>query len=133
MKELLRALTPGERDWRIATQLDPKRLPAHIAIIMDGNGRWAKQRNFPRIMGHKAGVSSVRSIVETCADAAINRLPDTAHAIWKASRAPVRTLGGASDSAMLVTSPPPLASGSAARRAYRTGRLEAPCGSSPSP
>jgi undecaprenyl diphosphate synthase len=67
MKELLQALSPGERDWRIATQLDPKRMPHHIAIIMDGNGRWARQRNFPRIMGHKAGVDPVRSVVETCA------------------------------------------------------------------
>src|SRR5436853_1351232 len=74
MKELLQGLSPGERDWCVATQLDPKRLPAHIAIIMDGNGRWAKQRNFPRIMGHKAGVSSVRSIVETCAQLGLEAL-----------------------------------------------------------
>ncbi len=67
MKELLQELSPGERDWRIATSLDPKRIPAHIAIIMDGNGRWARQRNFPRIMGHKAGVDPVRAVVETCA------------------------------------------------------------------
>ena len=67
MKELLQALSPGERDWRIASKLDPKRLPAHVAIIMDGNGRWARQRNYPRIMGHKAGVSPVRTIVESCA------------------------------------------------------------------
>jgi undecaprenyl diphosphate synthase len=74
MKELLKALSPGERDWRIASQLDPKRLPGHIAIIMDGNGRWARQRNFPRIMGHKAGVSSVRTTVETCAQLGIEAL-----------------------------------------------------------
>jgi undecaprenyl diphosphate synthase len=46
--------------------LDPKRIPRHVAIIMDGNGRWAKQRNLPRIMGHKAGSDSVKDIV-TCA------------------------------------------------------------------
>ena len=45
--------------------LDPKRIPRHVAIIMDGNGRWAKQRNLPRIMGHKAGSESVKSIVKT--------------------------------------------------------------------
>jgi undecaprenyl diphosphate synthase len=45
--------------------LDPKRMPRHVAIIMDGNGRWAKQRNLPRIMGHKAGTESVKNIVRT--------------------------------------------------------------------
>jgi len=45
--------------------LDPERIPRHVAIIMDGNGRWAKQRNLPRIMGHKAGSKSVKNIVRT--------------------------------------------------------------------
>jgi undecaprenyl diphosphate synthase len=45
--------------------LDPQRIPRHVAIIMDGNGRWAKQRNLPRIMGHKAGSESVKDIVKT--------------------------------------------------------------------
>jgi undecaprenyl diphosphate synthase len=45
--------------------LDPKRIPRHVAIIMDGNGRWAKKRNLPRIMGHKAGSESVKKIVTT--------------------------------------------------------------------
>jgi len=45
--------------------LDPERIPRHVAIIMDGNGRWAKQRNLPRIMGHKAGVESVKNIVKS--------------------------------------------------------------------
>jgi len=88
MKELLQALTPGERDWRIATQLDPKRLPAHIAIIMDGNGRWARQRNLPRIMGHKAGVTTVRTTVETCAQLGIEALTLYAFSVenWKRPR-----------------------------------------------
>ena len=43
-------------------------LPRHIAIIMDGNGRWAKKRRLPRIAGHREGVNSVREIVETCGD-----------------------------------------------------------------
>lgn len=42
-------------------------LPAHVAIIMDGNGRWARQRHLPRIAGHRAGVEAVRTIVEACA------------------------------------------------------------------
>ncbi len=88
MKELLQALSPGERDWRIATQLDPKRLPAHIAIIMDGNGRWARQRNFPRIMGHKAGVDPVRTVVETCAQLGLEALTLYAFSVenWKRPR-----------------------------------------------
>jgi undecaprenyl diphosphate synthase len=48
-------------------RLDPARLPRHIAIIMDGNGRWARRRHMPRVAGHRAGVSSVRSTVETAA------------------------------------------------------------------
>ncbi len=88
MKELLQALKPGEHDWRIATQLDPKRLPAHIAIIMDGNGRWAKQRNLPRIIGHKAGVSAVRTTVETCAQLGLEALTLYAFSVenWKRPR-----------------------------------------------
>jgi len=47
--------------------IDFARLPQHIAIIMDGNGRWAKQRGKPRIFGHRAGAESVRAILDTCA------------------------------------------------------------------
>ena len=45
--------------------LDPERIPRHVAIIMDGNGRWAKERNLPRIMGHREGSKSVSTIVRT--------------------------------------------------------------------
>jgi undecaprenyl diphosphate synthase len=48
-------------------RLDPARLPRHIAIIMVGNGRWARRRHMPRVAGHRAGVSAVRSTVETAA------------------------------------------------------------------
>lgn len=48
-------------------KIDPERLPKHVGIIMDGNGRWAKQRGKPRIFGHKAGAESVRAIVDTTA------------------------------------------------------------------
>ncbi|QDU82053.1 Decaprenyl diphosphate synthase-like protein [Polystyrenella longa] len=47
--------------------LDPAKLPQHIAVIMDGNGRWARSRGLPRIEGHRRGVKSVRKIVEECA------------------------------------------------------------------
>ena len=53
------------KEAEVYQRLDPKRLPKHIAIIMDGNGRWARRRHLPRIAGHRAGVSSVRSTVET--------------------------------------------------------------------
>ena len=48
--------------------LDPERIPRHVAIIMDGNGRWAKQRKLPRIMGHKTGTKSVKNIVKAASE-----------------------------------------------------------------
>jgi undecaprenyl diphosphate synthase len=51
--------------------LDLERLPGHVAIIMDGNGRWAKNKRQPRLFGHKAGTDSVRDIVETCREIGI--------------------------------------------------------------
>jgi undecaprenyl diphosphate synthase len=48
--------------------LDSERLPRHIAVIMDGNGRWARSRGLPRLAGHKRGVDSVREIVRACSD-----------------------------------------------------------------
>ncbi len=55
------------KEAKIYAGLDQNKFPQHIAIIMDGNGRWAKRRHMPRVAGHKAGVSSVRSVVETAA------------------------------------------------------------------
>ncbi len=52
----------------------PSRLPRHIAIIMDGNGRWAKKRFLPRATGHKAGVDAVRRVVEACVEKKIEVL-----------------------------------------------------------
>lgn len=54
--------------------LDIKKLPRHIAIIMDGNGRWAKKRGLPRIAGHRAGMESVRTVVEVCVELEIEVL-----------------------------------------------------------
>ena len=54
--------------------LNPNQLPRHIAIIMDGNGRWAKARNLPRIEGHRRGVKTVRLIVEDCSRLGIEQL-----------------------------------------------------------
>ena len=50
----------------VNTDIDMGNIPKHIAIIMDGNGRWAKARNIPRAMGHKAGVETIREIVKEC-------------------------------------------------------------------
>jgi undecaprenyl diphosphate synthase len=57
-------LTPDTLERLTAAGLDPARLPRHVAVIMDGNGRWAQQRGLPRIEGHRRGVQSVRSTIE---------------------------------------------------------------------
>ena len=54
--------------------IDPEKLPRHIAIIMDGNGRWANERGKPRIFGHRAGLESVRKVVRTCSEIGIGYL-----------------------------------------------------------
>jgi undecaprenyl diphosphate synthase len=54
--------------------LEPERLPAHVAIIMDGNGRWARQRGLPRVEGHARGVHSVRATVEECCRLGVGQL-----------------------------------------------------------
>ncbi len=58
-------IKPNTIEAELLEKIDFSRLPQHVAVIMDGNGRWAKQRNQPRIFGHKAGVESVRAIVDT--------------------------------------------------------------------
>ena len=60
-------LKPANREEaQLLEKLDPKRLPKHIAIIMDGNGRWAQRRHLPRVAGHRAGMKATRDVVETC-------------------------------------------------------------------
>jgi undecaprenyl diphosphate synthase len=73
----LRSRIPAGLDRKeaeIYSKLDPAQLPRHIAIIMDGNGRWAKRRHLPRIAGHKAGMDAVRATVETAARSGIRAL-----------------------------------------------------------
>ena len=55
-------------------QLDMERIPAHIAIIMDGNGRWAKQRKLPRTMGHRAGMKNIKMMVEESSNLGVRYL-----------------------------------------------------------
>src|SRR6266568_4219479 len=94
MKAFFEALTPDDPDWALAKALDPARLPEHIAIIMDGNGRWANRRSLPRVAGHKAGIGPVRSTVESCARLGIKALTLYAFSVenWKRPRAEVETL-----------------------------------------
>jgi undecaprenyl diphosphate synthase len=73
----LQATVPAGLDRKEAEvyqRLDPARLPKHIAIIMDGNGRWARKRHLPRVAGHRAGVTSVRYVVETASQIGIPSL-----------------------------------------------------------
>jgi undecaprenyl diphosphate synthase len=91
---LFEVLKPASKDWSLAKSIDPSRLPAHIAIIMDGNGRWARRRNLPRAAGHKAGMDPVRSTIETCTRLGIRALTLYAFSAenWKRPRAEVDTL-----------------------------------------
>jgi len=96
MKALIETLRPDTKDWALAKAIDPRRLPAHIAIIMDGNGRWAAKRGLPRVAGHKAGSEAVRAVVETAARMGIGTLTLYAFSAenWKRPRAEVDTLWG---------------------------------------
>jgi undecaprenyl diphosphate synthase len=74
--------------------LNPETLPKHVAIIMDGNGRWAKQRNKQRIMGHKAGVEALKRAIKACADLGVHHLSVYAFSTenWKRPKAEVTFL-----------------------------------------
>jgi undecaprenyl diphosphate synthase len=74
--------------------IDKTRLPKHIAIIMDGNGRWAKKRHLPHIFGHKEGVNSVDTIVECCAKLGIEALTMYAFSTenWKRPESEINAL-----------------------------------------
>ena len=61
-------------EGELQSSLDMKKIPKHIAIIMDGNGRWADRRNLPRVAGHRAGIDSVHEVVELCGELGIQVL-----------------------------------------------------------
>jgi undecaprenyl diphosphate synthase len=67
-------LTPDTLNRLEAAGLAPDRLPRHVAVIMDGNGRWAEQRGLPRVEGHRRGVQSVRATIEECCRLGIGQL-----------------------------------------------------------
>src|SRR6476659_2326256 len=84
----------GSREERLLGSIDWDRLPRHIAIIMDGNGRWAAQRGQPRIAGHRAGVEAVRAAVDTGARLGLGALTLYAFSTenWKRPRYEVDAL-----------------------------------------
>ncbi len=94
LEQLLAWIPHGHADEALARQVNFERLPAHVAVIMDGNGRWAAQRHLPRVEGHRAGIESVRDTVETAARLDIDVLTLYAFSIenWKRPAAEVSTL-----------------------------------------
>jgi undecaprenyl diphosphate synthase len=84
----------GSRDERLLSALAWDRLPQHVAIIMDGNGRWAAKRGQPRIAGHRAGVEAVRAAVDTGARLGLGALTLYAFSTenWKRPRYEVDAL-----------------------------------------
>ncbi len=93
-KDLEDFIKPGSEEDLLVKQLDLSHLPRHVAIIMDGNGRWAKKRKLPRVEGHRVGSKSVREVIETCARLRIEFL--TLYAFskenWKRPKKEVATL-----------------------------------------
>ncbi len=79
---------------QLLAQVDLARLPQHIAIIMDGNGRWARRRHLPRVAGHRAGIRAVRQAVEACARLGVPYLTLYAFSVeyWKRPQTEIRIL-----------------------------------------
>ncbi|TCK67535.1 undecaprenyl diphosphate synthase [Winogradskyella wandonensis] len=79
---------------KLIDQIDRNNLPNHIAIIMDGNGRWAKQKGMVRVFGHESGTKSVRETVEACAEIGIKNLTLYAFSTenWNRPKLEVQTL-----------------------------------------
>jgi undecaprenyl diphosphate synthase len=94
LADLLSVLKDGSPEETLARQLDFDRLPRHVAVIMDGNGRWAAQRHLPRVEGHRAGIESVRDVVEGSARIGIQVLTLYAFSVenWKRPATEVSTL-----------------------------------------
>src|SRR5437773_1444845 len=94
LQDLLAVLPAGSPEEALARQVNFARLPQHIAVIMDGNGRWAAQRHLPRVEGHRAGIDSVRDVVEGSARLGIKVLTLYAFSVenWKRPAAEVSTL-----------------------------------------
>jgi undecaprenyl diphosphate synthase len=89
-----RLADPGSPEHRLVRQLDLAHLPRHVAVIMDGNGRWARERRLPRVAGHRAGIDAVRETVEISGRLGIEVLTLYAFSVenWKRPRSEVSTL-----------------------------------------
>ena len=85
LDQLLEKIARGSPEEALAREVNFDALPRHIAIIMDGNGRWAAHRHLPRVEGHRAGIESVRDVVETSARLGIGALTLYAFSVenWK--------------------------------------------------
>ena len=96
MRDLDRLAAPGTHERDVLDRLTPESLPRHVAIIMDGNGRWAKQRGLPRVEGHRAGIRAVRETIESAARLELEALTLYAFSTenWKRPGWEVRTLMG---------------------------------------
>ena len=96
LEQLLAVVPSGHADEALARQINFDRLPVHVAVIMDGNGRWAAQRHLPRVEGHRAGIEAVRDTVETAARTGIQVLTLYAFSVenWKRPATEVSTLMG---------------------------------------
>ena len=96
LDDVLEWVDEDSSEARLARRIDLSRLPAHIAVIMDGNGRWAAERNLPRVEGHRAGIESVRSSVELSARLGVEVLTLYAFSVenWKRPPAEVTVLMG---------------------------------------
>jgi undecaprenyl diphosphate synthase len=94
MIDVRKLAEPGSIEETLVEKIDLKRLPRHIAVIMDGNGRWARARSLPRVEGHRAGISAVREIVETSARLELGVMTLYAFSVenWKRPRYEVATL-----------------------------------------
>jgi undecaprenyl diphosphate synthase len=94
LEQLLAWIPPGSPDESLARRVNFEQLPAHVAVIMDGNGRWAAQRHLPRVEGHRAGIVAVREVVETAARLGIDALTLYAFSVenWKRPRSEINTL-----------------------------------------
>jgi undecaprenyl diphosphate synthase len=94
LDNLLAVVPAGAPEESLARQVNFERLPRHVAVIMDGNGRWAAQRHLPRVEGHRAGIESVRDIVESSARLGIGVLTLYAFSVenWKRPMTEVSTL-----------------------------------------
>ena len=96
LQDLLEVVPAGTSEEDLLRAIDFKRLPRHVAIIMDGNGRWAQQRHKHRVEGHREGIHAVRDTVETAARLGLEVLTLYAFSIenWKRPESEVRTLMG---------------------------------------